>query len=75
MGRSAKFEKSSFGKLAREHCKLRLPLQVLNSSAGFYIGTVNTEGPVSRESVEYWNQEESAHLALCFDLWTQRSPL
>ena len=32
----------------------RLPLQVCESRAGFYIGTLNQDGtPCSRESVEY----------------------
>ncbi|GGY79571.1 hypothetical protein GCM10011613_25550 [Cellvibrio zantedeschiae] len=60
------------GFLAKTHCQIRLPLQVLESAAGFYIGTANEEGPVSRESVEYWRKKELAELALREDLWTQR---
>lgn len=60
------------GFLAKTHCQIRLPLQVLESAAGYYIGTANDEGPVSRESVEYWRKKELAELALRQDLWTQR---
>lgn len=60
------------GKLAKQDCTVELPLQVLKSAAGFYIGTINDDGPVSRESVQYWNRKESAELALRHDLWTQR---
>lgn len=62
-----------FGTLAQEDLDLRLPLQVLRSGAGFYIGTCSDElGPVSRESVEYWRDEESALNALQTGEWTQR---
>lgn len=39
------------GLLALEYCGKRLPLQVLQSAAGFYIGTMDDDGPCSRESV------------------------
>ncbi len=35
-----------YGKRALAHLRLELPLQVLVSNAGFYIGTLNEEGPV-----------------------------
>ena len=62
------------GLLAREYCGLRLPLQVLRSAAGHYIGTFDESGPVSRESVEYWPTREAAQAALEAggDAWTQR---
>ena len=41
------------GQLALEHCRQRLPLQVLCSQAGHYIGTVSDYGPCSMESVGY----------------------
>jgi hypothetical protein len=50
-----------------------LPLQVLRSAAGHYIGTQDDEGPVSRESVEYFPSHETAHRALATHAWTQRS--
>jgi len=49
-----------------------LPLQVLCSAKGFYIGTANEHGPVSRESVEYWKTMKEAALALEKDNFTQR---
>ncbi len=60
------------GKLARE-CGFRLPLEVLKSNAGFYLGTASPEhGPVSRESEEYWRTQEAAAAALESGEWTQR---
>lgn len=52
-----------------------LPIQVLESPSGFYLGTCNEEGPVSRESEEYWPTKEAAQLALAGQEgkgWTQR---
>ena len=49
-----------------------LPLQVLRSANGFYIGTADDNGPVSRESVEYWNTVQEAALALEKGNFTQR---
>lgn len=61
------------GKLAREFCGMRLPLQILQSNAGFYIGTASEDlGPVSRESDEYWPTHEDAQKALDARSWTQR---
>lgn len=63
-----------YGRLAHE-AGYRLPLQVLKSVKGFYLGTVSDEGPVSRESQEYWVTEEAAEGALAGQEgvdWTQR---
>ncbi len=60
------------GKLAKEFGKLTLPLRIMQSAAGFYIGTSDEEGPVSRESVEYWPNECAAAVALETGEWTQR---
>ncbi len=49
------------------------PLQVCKSANGFYIGTWNEEGPVSRESKEYWPKKEQAQSALLNGQWTQFS--
>jgi len=49
-----------------------LPLQVLRSANGYYIGTANDDGPVSRESVEYWDSLQAAADALKNKRWTQR---
>lgn len=41
-----------------------LPIIVLQSFNGFYLGTADEEGPYSRESVEYWPSAEAAQAAL-----------
>ena len=64
------------GKLALEYCKVQLPLQVLRSAAGYYIGTFDDEsGPCTRESVEYWAKREDAKEALDTGFWTQLAHL
>lgn len=49
-----------------------LPLQVLNSARGFYIGTANNDGPVSRESEAYFSSYTEAAEAMHTGRWTQR---
>lgn len=44
----------SVGYLALTYTGKRLPLEVHLSAAGHYIGTADEEGPVSRESVQYF---------------------
>lgn len=64
----------SFGKLALEYCGEQLPLQVLESGAGFYIGTRDEIGdPVSRESQEYYKTSQLAADALQNGTWTQKA--
>lgn len=63
----------SFGYLASLGDGPKLPLQVLESRAGFYIGTCTADGPYSRESVEYWHEAGAAQVALEHGLWTQRT--
>lgn len=60
------------GRLALEFCGKRLPLQVLRSNAGFYIGTADEDGPCSRESAEYFRSADCAHQALSSGNWTSR---
>jgi hypothetical protein len=62
----------SHGYLAYVHCGKRLPLMVLNTNAGWYIGTSDAEGPCSRESLEYYPSFEDAQTALDNDSWTQK---
>lgn len=50
-----------------------LPLQVLKSAAGYYIGTADDEGPCSRESCEYFPTRDRAAQALASGAWTQAS--
>ncbi|MJZ42591.1 hypothetical protein DS487_17140 [Salmonella enterica subsp. enterica] len=63
---------SSTGLLAAKFAGLSLPLRVLRSGTGFYIGTANEMGPVSRESVEYFATAELAERALRQGTWSQR---
>lgn len=50
------------------------PLMILKSAAGFYIGTsCKYEGPISRQSVEYWPTHEQAEKAFKNNRWTLRS--
>lgn len=67
--------KGPLGMLPRE-TEMRLPLMVLQSAKGFYLGTADNDGPVSRESVEYWANENAAKVALSGSEgknWTQRT--
>ena len=58
--------------LAKAGSGNELPLEVLYSANGFYIGTSEDNLPNSRESVEYWARRELAVRALENDAWTQR---
>lgn len=60
------------GLLAKKTLNLTLELKVLKSAAGWYIGTFDNEGPVSRESKEYYQSESLANQALESSSWTQR---
>ena len=62
------------GALAREWMGLSLPLSVMESPRGFYLGTYNDAGPISRESVETWATEAAAEKALASngEGWNQR---
>lgn len=64
--------KNGFGQLARQWTQKSLPLLVLQSAAGFYIGTCDEDGPVSRESSEYFKTREAAERALASGDWSQR---
>ena len=64
---------NAVGKLALEVCGKALPLRILHSQRGYYIGTFDDEaGPCSRESVEYFRQEAQAVKALESGSWTQK---
>jgi len=62
----------AIGKLAKEYCGKSLPLQVLQTPRGFYIGTASDEGPCSRESEEYFGTRPQAETALAAGQWTQK---
>lgn len=61
-----------YGHLAMQSGGMKLPIQVLKSGGGYYIGTFDDHGPCSRESVEYWPTEVQANNALLTNNWTQR---
>ncbi|WP_459056959.1 hypothetical protein [Stenotrophomonas sp. PSU-St22] len=62
----------SIGYQALVYVGKRLPLQVLCSAAGHYIGTADADGPVSRESVSYFRSHNAAEHALQTGRWQQR---
>jgi hypothetical protein len=62
----------SIGYQALAYVGKRLPLQVLCSAAGHYIGTADADGPVSRESVSYFRSLNAADHALQTGRWQQR---
>ncbi|QCG68238.1 hypothetical protein [Pseudomonas veronii] len=62
---------ASFGHLALNYAGKYLPLEVLHSAAGHYIGTRDASGPVSRESIEYFRSEAAAWRALKRGGWSQ----
>ena len=49
-----------------------LPVQVLKSAAGYYLGTEFEGQPVSRESVDYYRSAGAAKTALDEGTWTAR---
>ena len=62
------------GKLAAS-CGFNLPVQVMQSAAGYYLGTSEFGMPFSRESVEYWPTAQEADNALTSGNWTQKGDL
>ena len=60
------------GKLAKEICGVELPVTVLESQAGFYLGTAEGDVPFSRESAEYFVTRNLAEAALESGKFTQR---
>ncbi|MFT3803482.1 MAG: hypothetical protein QM766_20000 [Burkholderiaceae bacterium] len=69
---AAKARAESIGYLALAYTSKRLPLQIRHSAAGHYIGTADDDGPVSRESVEYFRSQHAADRALATGRWQQR---
>lgn len=61
-----------FGRLARQ-AGYFLPVEVMLSNTGYYVGTCSDkDGPVSRESREYFKTAHEATIALVRGTWTQR---
>ncbi len=52
-----------------------LPVQVLKSAAGYYLGTLHEGMPYSRESQEYWPAKKAAGAALKTGNWSARRNL
>jgi hypothetical protein len=64
-----------YGKLA-EASGEKLEIQVMESAAGYYLGTRDgADDPVSRESEDYYRTEEQAQKALKESNWTQRESI
>jgi len=63
---------SNYGYLALTYVGLRLPLKVMHSNEGYYIGTEDESGPCSRESHEYYRTFDEAEDALQRREWTQK---
>ena len=49
---------------------MNLPVEVLSSVRGFFLGTSTESGPFSRESEEYWRRSSDAQEALASGNWT-----
>ena len=62
----------AIGYLALTYAGKRLLLQVRHSATGYFIGTADENGPVSRESVEYFRSFQAADQALTTGCWQQR---
>lgn len=69
---AAQARAEAIGYLALACTGKRLPLQVRYSAAGHYIGTADEDGPVSRESAEYFRSQDAADHALATGRWQQR---
>ena len=70
--RATQARAESIGFLALTYVGKRLPLQVCHSAAGYFIGTTDENGPVSRESFEYFRSYQDADQALATGCWQQR---
>lgn len=68
---AAQARAQSIGYLALACAGKRLPLDVHHSAAGHYIGTADIEGPVSRESSEFFRSHTAAARALSTGRWQQ----
>ncbi|MBK0035155.1 hypothetical protein IBT47_22975 [Erwinia sp. S43] len=62
------------GFLAQKYLNVVLPLEVMQSGRGYYIGTADQESgaPATRESNEYFRKKIDAENALKANLWTQK---
>lgn len=63
---------AKIGLLAKSYCNLVLPVEVLQSAAGYFIGTQEEGLPITRESMEYFQEHQEAIDALNTGNWKQR---
>jgi hypothetical protein len=56
----------------KEGLMIKYELMPLKSANGWYLGTADEGGPVSRESIEYWGSESVAQTALDTNEWVQK---
>lgn len=68
-------QNQTIGSLAMTCSGKRLPLIVMNSFAGWYLGTSEDGMPYTRESVQYWPTQFAANEALATGNWTQKMSL
>jgi len=61
-----------YGQLAHQVCGKLLPLEVLKSGAGYYIGTTEDFCPCTRESRAYFRHAAQAEEALRSGSWVQK---
>lgn len=69
---AAQAKSQAVGYLSLAYTGKRLSLVVLCSAAGHYIGTADMDGPVSRESAQYFRSYQAASQALATGHWQQR---
>lgn len=63
----------TYGQLAEQCIGAHIPVRVLSSPSGYYIGTADENGePLTRESEEYFFTKDLALWALHNNAWTQR---
>lgn len=65
---------AKYGVLAAQ-CGEVLPMQVLQSGGGFYLGTCTDRGPFTRESLETWRTAAQAEKAWANGRWSQKDRL
>lgn len=60
------------GLLSKKWCDVELEVQVLRCGIGFFIGTCNESGLVTRESAEYYRSSDGAAMDLANNSFVQR---
>lgn len=60
---------------AHERAVADSEIKVCKSAAGYYLGRFGEDGPIDRDSEEYWRKEEEASAALSNGKWTPRGQM